>query len=100
MDNRDQTEVWEIAIPSGAGGSGHGYMHPTQKPVELPARAIKNSSMRGAIVLDMFAGSGSTLIACEELNRTCYMVEIDPNFCDVIIARWEKHTGKKAKKIQ
>lgn len=73
--------------------------HPTMKPVELMGYLIKNSSREGENVLDSFGGSGSTLIACEQLNRTCYMMELDPHYCDVIIARWEKFTGETAKKL-
>lgn len=71
-------------------------LHPTMKPVELVSRAIKNSSKQGDGVLDLFGGSGSTLIACEQLNRNCYMMELDPKYVDVIIERWEQYTGKKA----
>lgn len=74
-------------------------LHPTQKPIALPARAIKNSSIKDNIVLDLFGGSGSTLIACEQLNRVCYMAELDPKYCDVIIKRYENLTGQKAVKI-
>ena len=70
--------------------------HATPKPIALCSRAIKSSSRDGESVLDMFGGSGSTLIACEQLNRRCYMIELDPHYCDVIIARWEKLTGEKA----
>ncbi len=70
--------------------------HPTMKPIKLLARLIKNSSKIGESVLDLFGGSGSTLIACEQLNRTCYMMELDPKYCDVIIGRWETLTGQKA----
>lgn len=73
--------------------------HPTQKPIELCAEAIKNSSTEGRIVLDLFMGSGSTLLAAEKLKRVCYGCELDPKFVDVIIARWENLTGKKAIKI-
>ena len=72
------------------------YEHPTQKPVELSATAISSTTEQGNIVLDCFGGSGSTLIACEQLNRKCYMCEIDPHYVDVIIARWENLTGEKA----
>jgi site-specific DNA-methyltransferase (adenine-specific) len=75
------------------------YVHGTQKPVGVSGRAIKNSSKADDIVLDLFGGSGSTLIACEQLNRKCRMMELDPHYCDVIIARWEKLTGKKAVKL-
>lgn len=70
--------------------------HATPKPIALCSRAIKSSSREGEIVLDMFGGSGSTLIACEQLNRTCYMMELTPKYCDVIIKRWETLTGEKA----
>lgn len=74
-------------------------VHPTMKPVKLIARQVANSSRRGEIVLDIFGGSGSTLIACEQLNRACYTMELDPRFVDVIIKRWEEFTGEKAEKI-
>lgn len=74
--------------------------HATPKPIALCARAIKTSSRENEIVLDVFGGSGSTLIACEQLNRTCYMMELDPHYCDVIIARWEKLSGGTAVKIE
>ena len=73
--------------------------HATPKPIALCSRAIKSSSRENESVLDLFGGSGSTLIACEQLNRTCYMMELDPKYCDVIIKRWETFTGKKAVKI-
>lgn len=73
--------------------------HATPKPIALCSRAIKSSSREGEIVLDVFGGSGSTLIACEQLGRKCYMMELDPHYCDVIIARWEKLTGLKAEKV-
>jgi DNA modification methylase len=70
--------------------------HPTQKPVELPERAVTNSSKAGDTVLDLFGGSGSTLIACEKLSRHARIMELDPKYCDVIVKRWEDFTGKKA----
>lgn len=73
--------------------------HPTMKPIELLAKLIKNSTRHGETVLDPFGGSGSTLIACEQLGRKCRMIEIDPRYCDVIIDRWEIFTGKKAIKL-
>jgi len=73
--------------------------HPTMKPIELLSRLIMNGSQEGQIVYDAFGGSGSTLIACEQLNRKCYMMEIDPVYCQIIINRWEKFTGLKAQKI-
>jgi DNA modification methylase len=72
-------------------------LHPTMKPVGLVERFIKNSSARGDIVLDVFGGSGSTLIACERLNRCARLIEIDPPYCDVIVERWQDITGEKAK---
>lgn len=74
--------------------------HATPKPIALCSRAIKSSSRISEIVLDPFGGSGSTLIACEQLDRKCYMMELDPKYCDVIIKRWETLTGKKAKLIK
>ena len=70
--------------------------HATPKPIALCSRAIKSSSRENESVLDVFGGSGSTLIACEQLNRTCYMMELDEKYCDVIIKRWETLTGEKA----
>lgn len=71
-------------------------MHPTMKPLRLLARQIKNSTRPGELVLDIFGGSGSTLMTCEQLGRTCYTVELDPKYCDVIVERWEQATGEKA----
>lgn len=84
------TTTWQIEKPLRNGE------HPTMKPIKLCARAISNSSRPSDIVLDLFGGSGSTLIACEQLNRICYMMELDPVYCDVIIKRWEEFTGEKA----
>lgn len=74
-------------------------LHPTMKPIKLISRFIVNSSRRGDIVADIFGGSGSTMIACEQLGRRCRMLELDPHYCDVIIDRWEKFTGQKARKV-
>lgn len=74
-------------------------LHPTMKPIKLMGKMIKNSSLPNQLVLDLFGGSGSTLIACEQLQRKCFMMEYDPKYCDVIIKRWEDFTGKKAIKI-
>lgn len=71
-------------------------LHPTMKPVKLMARLIRNSSKPGEIVLDPFGGSGSTLLACEQLGRRCRTMEMDPRYCDVIVKRWEDTTGRKA----
>jgi site-specific DNA-methyltransferase (adenine-specific) len=72
------------------------YVHPTQKPVTLHEKPLKRCSAPGNIVIDLFGGSGSTLISCEQLKRKARLIEQDPVFCDVIIKRWEKLTGKKA----
>ena len=86
--------VWSIAKDN-----ANDYVHATQKPVEVSATAIKNTTNENDNILDLFGGSGSTLIACEQLNRKCYMMELDPHYIDVIIQRWENFTGEKAVKI-
>ena len=83
--------VWNIPKDN-----ANDYVHATQKPIKLSATAIENTTNENDIILDVFGGSGSTLIACEQLNRTCYMMELDPKYCDVIIKRWETLTGEKA----
>lgn len=88
--DRSQTTVMDFDKPLRNGE------HPTMKPIKLIAYQITNSSKRGDVVLDLFGGSGSTLIACEQLDRNCYMMELDPKYCDVIIKRWENLTGEKA----
>ena len=85
--------VWEIPKPQKSD------LHPTMKPIELIVNAIQNSSKDDDIVLDVFGGSGSTLIACEQTNRRCFMMELLPNYVDVIINRWETFTGQKAVKL-
>jgi DNA modification methylase len=72
------------------------YVHPTQKPVELAEYAMGNFLKSGTIVIDLFLGSGSTLIACEKTNRKCRGMELDEKYCDVVINRWEQYTGNKA----
>jgi DNA modification methylase len=74
-------------------------LHPTMKPIGLIAKLLKNSCVAGDKVLDPFAGSGSTLITCEQLGLKAAVVELDPKYCDVIIKRWENFTGKKAELI-
>ena len=74
--------------------------HPTMKPIKLIAKLIMNSSRKNDIVLDLFGGSGTTLLACEQLERSCRMMEYDPRYCDVIIKRWEDFTKKKAIQIE
>ena len=78
---------------------GKTRVHPTQKPVGMLADILKDFSEENDSILDCFGGSGSTLIACEQLNRTCYMCELDPHYCDVIIQRWENLTGGKGVRI-
>lgn len=91
VGDRTQVEVWDVDRPHNS------KLHPTMKPVELVAKAVRNSSVPGNIVFDPFLGSGSTLIACEQLDRCCYGLELEPAYCDVIVKRWEDLTGQKAK---
>lgn len=91
--DRSQTTVLEFNRPS------RNAEHPTMKPLDLIGYQIQNSSRKHEKVLDLFGGSGSTLIACEQLGRKCYTIELDPKYCDVIIKRYENFTGKKAVKI-
>ena len=109
-------ELWDLLV--GHGGSHSWYsdrkqttilnfdkpqrsdLHPTMKPIPLFDYQIKNSSKSGDIVLDLFGGSGTTLMACEQNGRNAYLMEFDPRYVDVIIDRWEKFTGNTAKLIQ
>ena len=77
----------------------HLKAHPTQKPTELPVRAIERDTEQGQLVVDLYGGSGTTLIACEQLNRSCYMMELDPRYCDVIVQRYCNLTGQDAEKV-
>jgi DNA modification methylase len=88
-DIKNESDLWQIAKDTK-------YKHPTQKPVALSERAIKNSTKPNNIVLDYFGGSGSTLIGCEKTGRKARVMELDPIYCDVIVKRWENFTGKKA----
>ncbi len=90
VKDRKQTTIWKCDRTDEA------KVHPTMKPVELCQRAIENSSEVNGIVLDLFGGSGSTLIACEKTARDCRMMELDPKYCDVIIKRWQDFTGEQA----
>lgn len=90
VKDRKQTTIWKCDRTDEA------KVHPTMKPVELCQRAIENSSDVNGIVLDLFGGSGSTLIACEKTGRDCRMMELDPKYCDVIIKRWQEFTGEQA----
>lgn len=96
---RYRTNVWDYAGISSIGSSRSEElaMHPTVKPVALIADAIRDCSRRGEIILDGFGGSGSTLIAAEKTGRSARLVEYDPVYCDTIIRRWEKYSGKRAK---
>lgn len=88
IGSTSENRIWE------EDKDGVNKLHPTQKPVAIPKRAIGNH--KADIVLDMFGGSGSTLIACEQLGRKARVMELDPKYCDVIVKRWEEFTGKKA----
>jgi DNA modification methylase len=89
---RDQGDVWSFDKPTVS------PLHPTMKPVPLVQRAIENSSHPGDVVLDLFLGSGSTLIGCERTSRVCYGMELDPEYVDVAVMRWEAFTGQKARR--
>jgi len=91
-DGSHSPSTWRINKQQGLERTGH----PTQKPVAVPQHAIEKSSRANQIVLDLFGGSGSTLVACEKLGRECRMMELDPKYCDVIVKRWQDFTGKKA----
>jgi len=91
--DRDQGDVWRIERP------GDSDLHPTMKPLALIERAIENSSQAGDLVLDLFLGSGSTLIAAERTGRVCYGMELEPRYVDVAVLRWEAFTGEKAVKV-
>ena len=87
---RDQGDVWFFDKPA------RNDLHPTMKPVALVERAIRNSSKTRDIVLDVFGGSGSTLIAAEKTGRQARLVELDPAYCDVIVQRWQRFAGRAA----
>jgi len=89
-DRGGLSDVWEMARPRTSD------LHPTMKPVELCEKGITLSSKPGDIVLDLFGGSGSTMIACERTDRSCCMMELEPHYCDVIVKRWEDLTGEEA----
>jgi len=93
-DVHDEADVWEIKKRA-----TNTMVHPTQKPIEMIARAMTNSSKRDDIILDQFGGSGSTIIAAEKEGRTAYVMELDPKYVQVMIERWEVYTKGKAKKL-
>lgn len=119
LTRKDYMGAFEIAFYGWREGAGHSFygpnnatdlwhvkkvnpqamVHLTEKPVELAVRAMQYSSRTGENVLDLFGGSGSTLIAAEQTERHAYLVELDPLYCDVIVARWEQFTGKKAERL-
>jgi len=86
------TDVWSVKKVN-----PQSMIHLTEKPVELAVRAIQYSSRQGENVLDLFGGSGSTLIACEQTGRKAFLMELDPLYCDIIMTRFEQFTGRKAK---
>ena len=90
IDDRKLTNVWDFARPKAS------KLHPTMKPVELVENAIGHASNVGGVLLDLFGGSGSTLIACEKTVRYSRLMELDPKYCDVIVKRWQDYTGKEA----
>lgn len=88
-----RTSVWDVEKPRACD------LHPTMKPLALIENALLDGTKEGDLVLDAFGGSGSTLIAAEQLGRRAYLMELDPHYCDVILSRWEKLTGKTAEKL-
>ena len=90
VNDRTQSTILEFDRPK------QSTLHPTMKPIDLIAKLMKNSSKEGDIILDLFGGSGSTIISAEQLNRNCYTMELDPKYCDVIVKRWETLTNKEA----
>ena len=88
-----RTTIWKYDKPRKCD------LHPTMKPVALVANAMKDATKEGDVVIDMFGGSGTTLIAAEQMGRKAMLMELDPHYCDVILARWEKLTGQTAVKI-
>jgi DNA modification methylase len=88
--DRTESNVWEYPRPATSEG------HPTMKPLALVGRAMQNSTKPNAIVLDLFLGSGSSVVAAEQTGRRCFGIEIEPGYCDLVIKRWENLTGEKA----
>jgi DNA modification methylase len=89
VESRSVSDVWEFGRDTSA-------LHPTMKPVDLVCYGLENSSKSGDEILDLFGGSGSTLIACEKTARESRLMELDPKYCDVIVKRWQDFTGQKA----
>ncbi len=93
VPDRSQTTLWEYDKPSAS------RLHPTMKPIAMPVRMLENSTAAGDTVFDPFAGSGTTLLACQQTGRRACVVELHPNYCDVIVQRWEDYTGRKAERV-
>lgn len=96
-------EIYSDAVPKSVieeDKPSRSELHPTMKPVKLIARQIRNSSKRGGVVLDLFGGSGTTLVTCEQMDRTCYMMEYDPKYAEVILERWEALSGETAVRVE
>jgi DNA modification methylase len=93
--DRSQATIWDISNKVNSEGKN---IHSTQKPIECMMRPIRNHGGAEDDVYDPFCGSGTTIIAAEKLSRRCIGIEIEPKYCDVIVARWEEFTGKKAKR--
>lgn len=94
-----QGTYWNVIEGSNASKNEYAKIHKATFPVYLPANIISNFTNQGGSVVDCFGGTGTTMIACEQLGRKCYTMEIDPKYCDVIIERWETFTGGKAIKL-
>lgn len=95
-----QGSYWNVIKGKNASGNEYAKNHKATFPMYLPENIISNFTHPGGLVIDSFGGTGTTLIACEQLNRTCYMMELDPVYCDVIVKRWEEYTGKKAELLE
>lgn len=90
-EDREYSDVWHIQRKMGKDED-----HATKKPVEIICRALRHASKKNDLVLDLFGGSGSTLLACENMKRNCYLMELEPKYCDITINRWQTMTGKQA----
>jgi DNA modification methylase len=91
----DGQTVWKVSKDNTSS-----YMHPTQKPVEVNQKALQYFTKKNDVVVDLFLGSGSNLIACQTMGRIMAGMELDPKYCDVIVQRWEEFTGKKAELLK
>ena len=91
-----KSTFWKRWVGFDSVEKGEKRVHPTQKPNELHTWVFEKHGRSSDLIVDLFGGSGSTLIACEKTNRKCYMMELDPKYCDVIIKRWQDYTGEQA----